>query len=75
MGEVVNREVIDGHLTITQARRNPQDGLHVESIVYASEIAEGEPVAEWVLPIQLRYHLSDAAHLAVRQTNFGESGP
>lgn len=73
MGKVVNREVIDGHLTITQARRNPQDGLHVESIVYAGETAEGDPVAEWVLPIQLRYNLSDAAHLAVRQISFEEN--
>lgn len=70
MGKVVHRQVIDGHLTVTQTRRTKEDGLHVESIVYAGETAEGEPVAEWVFPIQLRYALGDAAELAVRQTKF-----
>jgi hypothetical protein len=69
-GKAINREVIEGHLTITQARRTSEDGLHVEALVYAGETEEGEPVAEWVLPIQLRYALSDAARLAVAQTRF-----
>lgn len=94
MGKAVHREVIDGHMTVTQVRRIPgaeykvteavglwgretrevtkrhPGHLCVESLVYAGEKEEGEPVAEWELPHQLRYSLSDAAHLAVRQTKF-----
>ena len=72
MGKVIHREVIRGRMTVTQARRTKEEGLHVESLVYAGSKAEGEPVAEWVLPIQLRYALSDAAKLAVNQTTFPE---
>jgi hypothetical protein len=75
MGKVINREVIYGRATVTQARRFPKDeggGLYVQVLVYGGSKAEGEPVAEWVMPIQLRYALSDAAHLAVRQTDFSE---
>lgn len=75
MGKVINREVIFGRATVTQARRFTKEeggGLYVQSLVYGGPKAEGEPVAEWVLPIQLRYALSDAAHLAVRQTDFSE---
>lgn len=67
--KVINREVIDGHMTVTQTRRTKNDGLHVESLVYWGDKEEGRPVAEWVMPIQLRYTLSDAAHLAVAQTD------
>lgn len=72
VGKVVNREVIDGRATVAQARRTKREGLHVEVLVYPGPVAEGEPVAEWVMPIQLRYALSDAAKMAVHQTKFPE---
>ena len=70
MGKHVHREVIKGHMTVTQGRR-AQGVRYVESIVYAGPEEEGEPVAEWEFPHQLR--LYEAAQLAVAQTEFPPS--
>lgn len=42
----------------------------VEVIVWQGEKATGDPVAEWELPVQLRYDLDLAARQAVAQTRF-----
>jgi hypothetical protein len=64
----VHREVVIGRATVTTARRTREDGLHVLSLVYETDEEKGEPVAEWVFPIQFRYDLPGAARLAVAQT-------
>lgn len=45
--------------------------LYVEVLVYPTAKEEGEPVGEWEMPIQLRYHLAEAARLAELQTDGG----
>lgn len=56
--------VYNGRLVEVRRRRS-----YVECLVFAGETAEGEPVAEWEMPIQLRYDLRTAAQLAERQTD------
>jgi hypothetical protein len=67
-------EVIDGHMTRTRVRREP-GRTFVEVIVWAGKEATGDPVAEWELPVQLRYDLDLAARQAVAQTCFPAAEP
>lgn len=64
----IHREVVNGRMTVTQVRWTEENGLHVESLVYAGEAEESEPIADWALPHQFRYALSEAAHIAERRT-------
>lgn len=46
--------------------------LYVSTEIYSGPKEEGEPVAEWELPVQLRYSLDDAAKLAVANWKHSE---
>lgn len=66
----VDRENLFGKVVGTQEITKRKPGYDcVEVLVYDGPKAEGEPVGEWEMPIQLRYSLHDAALLAERQTD------
>lgn len=62
--------VINGHLVEVENRRTPEDGLHVECLVYPGPTSAVEPEAEWVMPHTFRYDHELAAQIAERQTGF-----
>lgn len=68
MGKYVHREVVKGRLTVTEIKRTKEDGQHVLVLVYEGREEKGEPVSEWVLPMEVIYDYSIAAKLAEAQT-------
>lgn len=58
--------VVQGRMVEVRRRRG-----YVEALVFEGPTAEGEPLAEWELPNQLRYHLEDCARIANAQTGSG----
>jgi len=55
--------VVRGRMVHVYRRRG-----FVEALVYAGPVAEGEPLAEWEMPNQLRYNLDAVALTAEAQT-------
>lgn len=56
-------KVVNGRMIRVWRRRSA-----VEAFVWPGDTADGEPQAEWVFPISLRYDLDIAVHLADVQT-------
>jgi hypothetical protein len=65
--------IFEEKLKMVKRRRPGRE--FVEVLVWTGEEATGEPLAEWELPVQLRYDLDAAARLAVAQTCFPAAEP
>lgn len=65
-------EIIHGHLVEVRLRRTKPEGNHIEALVYPGTDNCDEPMAEWVMPYELRYYLPDVARAALGQTDTGE---